>query len=128
MPTKIFESLYLSPRLTALALVCSVVAAASGFLWGPAGLGVAGAALALSLSWASFIDIDRFVLPDLITIGLIFVGLALHLSGGLDAVAPFAIGAGGGYLALAGVAALHRRTRGHAGLGIGEASIVIVPV
>ena len=89
-------------------------------------LAFASFVLALGLAWAAMIDIDRFVLPDILTLGLIVIGLALALREGPSAAWPYIAGAAAGYLALAGVAQIYRRVRGRNGLGLGDAKLLAV--
>jgi leader peptidase (prepilin peptidase)/N-methyltransferase len=124
MGQRILKSLYLPPRLASAALGCGFVMTISGMLWGPLGWAAAGAALAISLAWASFVDIDRLILPDVITLGLVVAGLILRVPMGLAAVTPYAIGAVVGFSILAAVAVAYKHARGHAGLGMGDAKLL----
>jgi leader peptidase (prepilin peptidase)/N-methyltransferase len=76
------------------------------------------------LAWASAVDLDRRILPDVLTLGLVLAGLALALAGGGPGLLEASIGAGLGYGALWGVSALYRRWRGREGLGLGDAKLL----
>lgn len=82
--------------------------------------------LAFALSWAAFIDLDRFILPDLLTLGLLACGIIRVTGGGLVAAQPYLIGAAGGYLVLAILAGGYKRLRKRAGLGMGDAKLLAV--
>jgi leader peptidase (prepilin peptidase)/N-methyltransferase len=117
-------SLALRPALAATAVCVGCMLAVSGFLWGPARFAWPGAGLAMALAWASLIDIDRFLLPNAITLGLVVAGLCLAALGGPHALLQHAIGAAAGYAALAGLGWLYRRFRGRDGLGLGDAKLL----
>lgn len=103
-----------------IALVASISAM---FLAGPE-LAFVSVVLAVALTWAAMIDIDRFVLPDVLTLGLIVFGLAFSLREGPSAAWPYIVGAAAGYLVLAGIAHIYRRVRGRNGLGLGDAKLL----
>jgi leader peptidase (prepilin peptidase)/N-methyltransferase len=117
-------SLKLSKRQALVALAISGVLAFSGLVWGPASSGLAGLILALALAWAAMVDADRFILPDLLTLGLTVVGLSLAAAESLSALLHHAIGAAAGFFALAGVALAYRRLRGMEGLGRGDTKLM----
>ena len=118
------QSLKLRPAQAAASVAFGAAVALSGYLWGPAGFAWAGTILALALSWAAAVDIDRFILPDILTIGLAVLGLALAAMQGVSLLLHHAAGATLGYLALAGVAFAYRRFRGREGLGLGDAKLM----
>ncbi len=113
-------SMKLSPPKAAVALAAGLAFALAGWLWGAGEPRVAGVVLALALAWASMIDIDRLVLPNLITLGLIVGGLLLAMQEGWGRLLDCAIGAAAGYAALALVAFVFLRLRGKEGLGAGD--------
>lgn len=81
--------------------------------------------LAFTLTWASVVDIDRFILPDFITFGLVIAGLAVHAAqGDLSLLVASATGALVGYGALAVIAFTFKALRGRDGLGMGDAKLV----
>ncbi|HOY77342.1 MAG TPA: A24 family peptidase [Hyphomonadaceae bacterium] len=83
-----------------------------------------GAVLAFALAWAAAVDIDRFILPDLLTLGLVVLGLCLALASGIDAARPYILGTVLGYGSLASLAWIYRRVRGRNGLGMGDAKLL----
>jgi leader peptidase (prepilin peptidase) / N-methyltransferase len=117
-------SLALSRSKATTALCVGIGAAVTGALFGPPEAALAGSILAFGLAWATMVDIDRFILPDVLTLGLVLVGLSLALRDGVTAAQPYVIGAIGGYLALALLAAGYQRFRGRSGLGMGDAKLL----
>jgi leader peptidase (prepilin peptidase)/N-methyltransferase len=119
------SSLHLSPRKALFALAAGLVLSLAAIVFTPAERWPAGILLAFSLSWASVVDLARFILPDAITLGLVLVGLAMALaSGETEAMMSAALGAAIGYGLLAGVAFLYRRIRRRDGLGLGDAKLL----
>lgn len=98
-----------------------LVASAAVFV--PEALAASGA-LAIALAWASMIDIDRHILPDVITLGLIVCGLALACFGPAPDLFARAAGAVAGYGAPAFLAFVYKRIRGRDGLGLGDAKLL----
>lgn len=96
-------------------------------LWrfGPSPEALAWLLCASLLLLLSLIDIDTYVLPDTLTLGLLALGLAASAMGwtGLP-VWLSALGAMCGYGLLAGVAWAYRRWRGKEGMGMGDAKLL----
>ena len=103
--------------LLALALLLSAVLVTQLHL-------VAAALLAGALAWAVMIDIDRYRLPDLLTLPMIAGGLGYAAMMRGDRLLDHAIGAVAGYLSLVIVAEVYRRLRGIDGLGRGDAKLL----
>ncbi len=82
------------------------------------------AGAALLLTWAlialSFIDFDRQLLPDVITLPWLWLGLGISLFGILTDVRASVIGAIAGYLFLWSVYHLFRLLTGKEGMGYGD--------
>ena len=70
------------------------------------------------------IDIDRYRLPDLLTLPMIAGGLGYAAMMRGDRLLDHAIGAVAGYLSLVIVAEVYRRLRGIDGLGRGDAKLL----
>jgi leader peptidase (prepilin peptidase)/N-methyltransferase len=111
----------------AIGLRYPIVEIASGLLalavvwqFGPTWQGAA----ALLLSWAlltlGLIDYDTKLLPDLITLPLLWLGLLLSLGGLFSDPVSAIIGSATGYLALWSVYQLFRLLTGKAGMGYGD--------
>lgn len=116
--------LSLKPRLALAALVGGAVLAIAGVVWGPTDRQAESVLLAFALAWASAVDIDRFLLPNALTLGLAFVGLGGGALRGTDALIASALGAVIGYAMLAGAGWLYHRLRGRDGLGLGDAKLL----
>ncbi len=110
----------ISPRYPAVelltALLSMTVAAHFGFGW--------ISAAALVLTWAlivlTFIDLDHQLLPDSITLPLLWCGLLLSLSGVFVDSHSAIIGAAAGYLTLWAVYWLFKWVTGKEGMGQGD--------
>lgn len=81
--------------------------------------------LAVTLLGITWIDLRHFLIPDFLSLPLLMAGLALALADSAPWVSAFdrALGAGLGYLLLAGIAAGYLRLRGREGLGLGDAKL-----
>ncbi len=79
---------------------------------------------ALLFSWTlialTFIDLDHFLLPDVITLPLLWLGLLVNLAGGFCDIHAAVIGAVAGYLSLWIVYHLYRVITGRTGFGHGD--------
>ena len=105
------------PVVELLTAVASVLAiAVHGYTW----LGAA----ALVFTWAiialSFIDFDTKLLPDQITLPLLWLGLIVNLFGGFTDLASAVIGAIAGYLILWSVYWAFKLITGKEGMGYGD--------
>ncbi len=118
------NALSLSPRKAMLACVAAALASLVGALIAPSYVVVSGTLLACMLVWASAVDLDRFVLPDILTLGLVVAGVGLAVIDGLDVARPRIFGAIAGYAALATLAWSYRRVRRRHGLGLGDAKLL----
>jgi leader peptidase (prepilin peptidase)/N-methyltransferase len=98
------------------ALLGVVVAAKLGPTWQTvAALGFVWTLLALTL-----IDLDHKLLPDSLTIPLLWAGLLLNVAGVFAPLASSVIGAAAGYLALWSVYKLFKLVTGKEGMGYGD--------
>lgn len=100
--------------LTALASVCVVV------VHGPTPEAAAGLALTWALIAATGIDLDHKLLPDQITLPLLWAGLLVNLFGLFTDLESAVIGAIAGYLVLWAVFHLFRLATGKEGMGFGD--------
>ncbi|WP_237380173.1 A24 family peptidase [Cupriavidus sp. SW-Y-13] len=104
-------------------LVEAVTAALSALaMWhfGPTVQAVAAIAMLWSLVALFMIDADTQLLPDQITLPLLWLGLLLNLQGWFAPLADAVIGAAAGYLVLWTVNTVYRLVRGHDGMGYGD--------
>lgn len=110
----------ISPRYPVIEAVCGILSAYAawhfGFGWAAAG--------ALLLVWAllalTAIDFDTQLLPDDITLPLLWAGLLFNLSGTYTSLHSAVLGAIFGYLALWGVYWLFKLATGKDGMGYGD--------
>lgn len=113
----------ISPRYPLVELLTAVLSAAVAWQFAPLGLPVVGAALVLTwfLIALTFIDFDTQLLPDALTLPLLWLGLAASVLG-LTPVEPrpAIIGALAGYLSLWAVYHLFRLATGKEGMGYGD--------
>ncbi len=88
------------------------------------------ALFALGLTWAlialTVIDLDHMILPDNITLPLVWAGLLLSLGGWFSDPVSAIIGAAAGYLSLWGVFHLFRLLTGKEGMGYGDFKLLAV--
>jgi leader peptidase (prepilin peptidase)/N-methyltransferase len=75
----------------------------------------------LALGW---IDIRNWLLPDALTLPLVFAGLLAAVAFDLDQLVDRSLGAAAGYLSLLTITALYRRWRHREGLGGGDAKLL----
>ena len=110
----------ISARYPAVEILCGAVSAYTAwhFGFGAATLG------ALLLLWAllalTWIDIDTQLLPDDITLPLLWLGLLFSLGGTFTDLSSAVIGAAAGYLSLWSVYWLFKLTTGKEGMGYGD--------
>jgi leader peptidase (prepilin peptidase)/N-methyltransferase len=113
----------ISARYPAVELMTGLMFAATAYLlpWpaqAPAGIALTGALIALT-----FIDIDEQLLPDSITLPLLWAGLAFNLLAGEHAFVSLqdaVIGAIAGYLSLWTVYWVFKLVTGKEGMGYGD--------
>jgi leader peptidase (prepilin peptidase)/N-methyltransferase len=104
-----------------------IVEAATALLFGyaawryGASLAMAGAMLFIAAMVAlTFIDFDTQLLPDDITLPLLWAGLLINLNGTFASLSDAVIGAAAGYLALWAVYWLFKLATGKEGMGYGD--------
>ncbi|MEO0318220.1 MAG: hypothetical protein RL404_1897 [Pseudomonadota bacterium] len=104
-------------------LVEALAALLSGWVAWRLGSGFEGVA-ALLLVWSllamTFIDIDTQMLPDDLTLPLVWGGLLVNLTGGFVPLPEAVIGAAAGYLSLWAVYWAYRIATGKEGIGYGD--------
>lgn len=110
----------ISARYPLVELLTAMLSAAAAWKWGvsPATLG------ALLLIWTlvalAFIDLDTTLLPDDLTLPLLWLGLLFNLGGTFVSLSDAVIGAMGGYLVLWSVYWLFKLATGKEGMGFGD--------
>ena len=110
----------ISPRYPVVELLGGIAAA-----WSAARFGFSPAAFgAMVFLWciiaATFIDLDTQLLPDSITLPLLWLGLLLNAGGVFTDLRSAVIGAAAGYLVLWSVYWLFRLVTGKEGMGYGD--------
>lgn len=108
-------------RYPLMEILCAAAAAGCAFRFGPGWPAAGGVALAWALVALAFIDLESRLLPDAITLPMLWVGIGFNLAGGFFATLPDAVlGAMAGYGVLWLVQRAYRRLRGREGLGTGD--------
>jgi len=110
----------ISARYPAIELLAGILAALAIWRFGPTWQGLAACALLWTLVALTFIDADTQLLPDDITLPLLWAGLAANLAGLFVPLAEAVIGAIAGYLSLWTVYWAFRLIRGKEGMGYGD--------
>jgi len=110
----------ISPRYPLVEAVSGLLSAYAAWHFG---FGIAALA-ALAFIWAlialTFIDFDTQLLPDAITLPLLWLGLLLNLQGTFTSIGHAVVGAAVGYLALWSVYWLFKLATGKEGMGYGD--------
>lgn len=110
----------ISARYPVVEALTAVLSAAVAWRFG---FGVAGL-LALLFAWvliaASFIDADTTLLPDSLTLPLLWLGLLANVRGTFAPLADAVIGAAAGYLILWSIYWLFKLATGKEGMGYGD--------
>jgi len=110
----------ISARYPLVELLVALLSAAAAWKWGVS-LQMAGALL---LIWAlvalAFIDLDTTLLPDSLTLPLVWLGLAFNFGGQFASLQDAVIGAMAGYLVLWSVYWLFKLATGKEGMGFGD--------
>lgn len=116
----------ISPRYPLVELLTAVLSVVVISKTGPSGYGL----LLLVLTWAlvalTFIDIDKMLLPDQITLPLLWLVLLAAVAGIGQTPAQALIGAAAGYLSLWSVYWLFKLLTGKEGMGYGDFKLLAV--
>jgi len=110
----------ISVRYPLVELLTAALSAAVAWKWG-ASIETAGALLlAWTLVALAFIDLDTTLLPDSLTLPLVWLGLLFNLGGHFASLPDAVIGAIAGYLVLWSVYWLFKLVTGKEGMGFGD--------
>ena len=110
----------ISPRYPLIEALTAGLSAYAGWHFG-FGLAAAGALLFIwALIALTFIDLDTQLLPDDITLPLLWLGLLFNIDGGFADLESAVIGAAAGYLALWSVYWGFKLATGKEGMGYGD--------
>lgn len=116
----------ISPRYPIIEILGALLAVSVAWRFG---FGLQAAA-AVVLTWAlislSFIDIDHQLLPDSITLPLLWLGITLNLFGVFTTLEASVIGAMAGYLVLWSIYHLFKLLTGKEGMGYGDFKLLAV--
>lgn len=116
----------ISPRYPIIELVTGILSGFAAWHFGY-GLALAGALL---LTWClvalTMIDIDHQLLPDSITLPLLWAGLLLNTTGVYTDLQASVIGAAAGYLSLWSIYWLFKLATGKEGMGYGDFKLLAV--
>ncbi len=107
-------------RYPLVELLSAVLAALLTWRLGSDASGIAALALAWTLIALTFIDLDTQLLPDDLTLPLLWAGLLVNLNGVFTSLPDAVIGAAAGYLSLWLVYWLFRFATGREGIGYGD--------
>ena len=110
----------ISWRYPLVELLTCILTAAVAWHFGYGLAALAGIALTWSLIALSFIDFDRQLLPDNITLPLLWAGLLLNVFAVFAPLSSAVIGAAGGYVFLWLVYQLFKLATGKEGMGYGD--------
>jgi leader peptidase (prepilin peptidase)/N-methyltransferase len=113
----------ISPRYPLVELLTGALTATAVLRFGATPAGLAACVLLWSLIALTFIDFDTQLLPDNLTLPLLWAGLIVHIAGVAPAgttLRDAVIGAVAGYLALWSVYWIFKLVRGKEGMGYGD--------
>ncbi|MFO1413073.1 MAG: A24 family peptidase [Burkholderiales bacterium] len=110
----------ISARYPAVELLGGIVAVAALWKFGPTWQGLAACALLWTLLALTFIDFDTQLLPDDLTVPLLWGGLIANLYGLFTTLPEAVTGAVVGYLTLWSIYWLFKIIRGKEGMGYGD--------
>ena len=110
----------ISPRYPVVELVAGALAVAAIWQFGAGWTGLAACAFLWTLLALAFIDADTQLLPDDLTLPLLWGGLLANLFGLFVPLASAVVGAIAGYLVLWVVYWLFKLIRGKEGMGYGD--------
>ena len=110
----------ISARYPAIELLTGLLFAAVLWYVGPTFVGFASLVLVASLVALTFIDADAMLLPDAITLPLLWVGLLVAVFGGFVSLHDAVWGAVAGYLSLWSVYWAYKLLTGKEGFGYGD--------
>ena len=110
----------ISPRYPMVELLTATLAGLASWHFGYSSLAVASWLIIFALVALTFIDLDTHLLPDDITLPLLWAGLLFNLNHGFTDLTSAAIGAAAGYLVLWSVYWLFKLVTGKEGMGYGD--------
>ncbi|HEC29922.1 MAG TPA: prepilin peptidase [Gammaproteobacteria bacterium] len=116
----------ISVRYPVIELVCGLMTAGIAWHFGYGFQALAAMFLTWSLISLSVIDFDTKLLPDIITLPLLWAGLLLNLDGTFTTLENSVIGAVAGYMSLWSIYQIHHLVTGREGMGFGDFKLLAV--
>jgi leader peptidase (prepilin peptidase)/N-methyltransferase len=110
----------ISPRYPLIEVLTGVLAGLIAWHFGYSSLTVFAWLFAFALIALTFIDFDTQLLPDDITLPLLWLGLLYNLNGGFTDIQSAVIGAAAGYLILWSIYWVFKLVTGKEGMGYGD--------
>ena len=110
----------ISPRYPLVEILSALMSAWLGWHFGLGAAGLAALAFAYFLIALSVIDAQTQLLPDSLTLPLLWLGLLVNLNGGFAPLSDAVLGAAAGYLALWIIYWVFRLATGKEGMGYGD--------
>lgn len=110
----------ISPRYPLVEALSGLLSGYAIWRFGVSGAGIGAAFFIWCMIALTFIDFDTQLLPDSVTLPLLWAGLLLNLSGTFIDLKSAVIGAAGGYLSLWSVYWAFKLATGKEGMGYGD--------
>ncbi len=110
----------ISARYPLVELLVAGLSAAAAWKWGVSLQTLGALLLVWTLVALAFIDLDTTLLPDSLTLPLLWLGLLFNLGGHFASLRDAVVGAVAGYLALWSVYWLFKLATGKEGMGFGD--------
>jgi leader peptidase (prepilin peptidase)/N-methyltransferase len=110
----------ISPRYPIVETFAAVLALATAYVFGPTWETVAALGFVWTLLALTLIDLDHKLLPDSLTLPLLWAGLLVNVGELFAPLSASVIGAAAGYLALWSVYKLFKLVTGKEGMGYGD--------
>lgn len=110
----------ISPRYPLVEILTASITALIAYKYGVSQYGVAAAIFSWALVCLAFIDFDTQLLPDDITLPLLWAGLLFNLNTGTIPLTEAVIGAAAGYLSLWSIYWIFKLITGKEGMGFGD--------
>lgn len=110
----------ISARYPMVELLTALLSAAVAWKWGASVQTLGALALVWSLVALAFIDLDTTLLPDSLTLPLLWLGLLFNVDGHFATLPDAVVGAAAGYLLLWSVYWLFKLATGKDGMGFGD--------
>ena len=110
----------ISARYPMVEAFAALLGLTTAFVLGPTWQTVAALGFAWTLLALTLIDLDHKLLPDSLTLPLLWAGLLVNVPGLFTTLSSSVLGAAGGYLALWSVYKLFKLVTGKEGMGYGD--------